>query len=207
MSDDNQTDEAARLEDLWAGDFGDAYVDRNADSYEHRRGFWESLLDEFPCHEALEIGCNVGGNLRWLASKIEPSNICGIDINEKSLRAMRERVPGAVAVSTPARQLPFRDRQFDLVFTMGVLIHQPEDSLPFVMDEMVRCSRKWVFCGEYFATQTEEVPYRDQSGALFRRDYGSLFSARFPTLSLVQSGFLGRDDGWDDVTWWIFERS
>jgi hypothetical protein len=26
-------------------------------------------------------------------------------------------------------------------------------------------------------------------------------------LTLRDSGFLGRDEGWDDVTWWLFERS
>lgn len=44
-------------------------------------------------------------------------------------------------------------------------------------------------------------------GALFRRDYGGMFTALFPELTLRESGFLGKNAGWDDVTWWLFERS
>ena len=36
------------------------------------------------------------------------------------------------------------------------------------MDEIVRCSRRYVLCGEYRADDLEEVPYRGQEGALFR---------------------------------------
>ena len=32
-------------------------------------------------------------------------------------------------ILAPARSLPFDDREFELIFTMGVLIHQPEESL------------------------------------------------------------------------------
>jgi hypothetical protein len=71
---------------------------------------------------------------------------------------------------------------------------------------MVRCSRRWVLCGEYHAEYTVEVPYRGQEGALFKRDYGRLFLELFPDLTLRDQGFLGRDDGWDDVTWWVLEK-
>lgn len=88
---------------------------------------------------------------------------------------------------------------------MGVLIHQPESTLSLVMNEMVRCSRRWVLCGEYFGETTQEVPYRGETKALFRRNYGQLFIDLFPGLRLTEQGFLGRDEGWDDVTWWLFE--
>ena len=87
-----------------------------------------------------------------------------------------------------------------------VLIHQPESTLPLVMAEMVRTSARWVLCGEYYGESTEEVPYRGNEGALFRRDFGGAFAELFPELTLHSTGFLGRDEGWDDITWWLFER-
>ena len=112
------------------------------------------------------------------------------------------------AIHSPARDLPVADRSIDFVFTMGVLIHQPEETLDKVMSEMVRASSRYVFCGEYFDTETVEVPYRGHAGALFRRDYGSLFLDLFPfELTLVREGYLSPEDGWDRVTWWLFERS
>ncbi len=198
--------DAVRLEQLWTGEFGDAYVDRNATAYDARKPFWDELLSAIEVRRVLEVGCNLGGNLRWVADAVGPAEVVGLDVNHKALAGLRSAYPDVNAVWGHARDLPFRDGWFDLVFTMGVLIHQPEESLPQVMDEMVRTSRRYVFCGEYYAAQTEEVPYRGEEGALFRRDYGGLFAARFPGLALRSEGFLGRDAGWDDVTWWLFEK-
>ena len=60
---------------------------------------------------------------------------------------------------------------------------------------------------EYHAPETVEVPYRGQEGVLFKRDYGGLFLELFPELRLRGQGFLGEDEGWDDVTWWVMEKS
>ena len=197
--------EARRLEELWEGGFGDDYVERNT-TFDHRRPFWDAVLDEHPCRRVLEVGCNVGGNLRWIAPRLDGGAAVGIDVNRKALGRLRAERTGASGLVAAARALPFADGAFDLTFTMGVLIHQPEESLGAVMDELVRTSARYVLCAEYFGEQTEEVPYRDQSGALFRRNYGALYADRFPSLRLVGTGFLGRDDGWDDVTWWLFEQ-
>lgn len=199
--------DATRLEQLWGGEFGDQYVDRNTE-FGVRESFWSTIFSAHTpkARRVLEVGCNLGGNLQWVTNHVSPHEVYGVDINYKALARLRADVPGVNAVWSPARELPFRDKWFDLVFTMGVLIHQPDDTLPLVMAEMVRTSRRSVLCGEYFAEKDEEVPYRGETGALFRRDYGSLFVRLFPELELRASGFLGRDDGWDDVTWWLFER-
>jgi pseudaminic acid biosynthesis-associated methylase len=201
------TSEALRLEQLWGGEFGDAYVERNREAWKKREAFWGELLSEFPAERALEVGCNVGANLHWVAERLRPENVFGVDVNLKALAELRQRMPGVNAVAAAGRDLPFRDRWFDLTFTMGVLIHQPEETLPLVMAEVVRCSRRYVLCGEYFADSTVEVAYRGQSGALFKRDYRRLYQELFPELRLRKTGFLGRDAGWDDVTYWVFEKA
>jgi pseudaminic acid biosynthesis-associated methylase len=198
--------EARRLEDLWSSDFGDAYVDRNAAAGNLRGPFWQEFLSEFPVTSVLEVGCNLGANLHWIAQTLPRKQVWGIDVNEKALQRLQADLPGINAVWSAARDLPFRDRWFDIAFTMGVLIHQPEATLSLVMAEIVRCSRRYVLCGEYFAAETVEVPYRGQPGALFKRNYGRIYQEQFPELQLIKHGFLGRDEGWDDVTWWLFER-
>jgi len=207
-STNTKSSEAGRLEELWAGEFGNEYVDRNLAAYDRRGEFWLPVLDELQPESVLEVGCNVGGNLQWITQRVEPKNVTGVDVNAKALRLLDRRVPGVRGVYAPARELPVGDRSVDFVFTMGVLIHQPEETLDKVMSEMVRTSKKYVFCGEYFDTETVEVPYRGHEGALFRRDYGSLFLDLFPhDLSLVRQGYLSPEDGWDRVTWWLFERA
>jgi pseudaminic acid biosynthesis-associated methylase len=200
--------DAARLEALWAGEFGDDYVVRNRAAGEGRRPFWEARLAALEVGSALEVGCNVGANLYWLAELLGAGNVAGVDVNEQALEILRARVPEIDARRAVARELPFGDGAFDLAFTTGVLIHQPPDELPRVMDEIVRCSRRYVLCGEYRADDLEEVPYRGQEGALFRHDYGRLYQERHPSLRLVEEGFLPRDDGvWDDITYWVFEKT
>lgn len=202
----NVNSEAKRLEQLWSSDFGDAYVERNRAAGDVRAPFWEATLAEFPAQRVLEVGCNLGANLQWIASTIPTCYVYGIDINLKALDELHRNLPGINAFWGLARELPFRDHWFDLVFTVGVLIHQPESTLPLVMAEIVRCSRRYVLCSEYYAEQATEIAYRGQNGALFKRDYGRLYQELFPELVLRKQGFLGRDAGWDDVTYWVFEK-
>lgn len=195
-----------RLEALWAGDFGDAYTERNAEAGAGREPFWNSVMSAYDLHRVVEIGCNVGANLRWIAPRLAQGNTFGVDVNALALRQLRARLPDVNAMLAPAKDLPLRTGWFDLAFTTGVLIHQPDSTLATVMGEIVRVTRRYVLCGEYFATTTEEVPYRGQEGALFKRDYGALYLKLHPELRLVDTGFLGRSDGWDDITWWLFEK-
>jgi ubiquinone/menaquinone biosynthesis C-methylase UbiE len=132
--------------------------------------------------------------------------VYGVDINESALAKLRQTLPDVNAIWSPARHLPFRDGWFELVFTAGVLIHQPEISLANVMSEIVRCSNRYVLCLEYFAEKTTEIVYRDQERALFKRNYGRLYEQIFPELNLVEQGKLNRDQGWDNVTYWLFEK-
>lgn len=206
MTGEQTTSEARRLEALWGGDFGDAYVERNRDVFSPRQDFWRSIVEECRPRRVLEVGCNLGGNLRLIADLLPPEQVYGVDINLKALDELHRARPAVNALYSPGRELPFRDRWFDLTFTMGVLIHQPESTLPLVMAELVRSSARYVLCGEYYAEQTTEVPYRDQSGALFKRDYGRIYQELFPELQLRRRLFFGRDQGWDDITVWLFER-
>lgn len=203
MSDDN----ANRLEALWGGTFGDDYVERNRAAGEGRGPFWQTILARTQAKRVLEVGCNVGANLRWIAEQLGADGTWGIDVNSKALDELRRALP-VTAIQASARELPFPDGDFDLVFTMGVLIHQAPESLPEVMAEIVRTSRRWVLCGEYFAESPTEVPYRGQTGALFKRDFGGDYLRLFPQLTLADTGFLARGDGstWDDITWWLFEK-
>jgi hypothetical protein len=74
------------------------------------------------------------------------------------------------------------------------------------MREILRCSRRYVLAGEYFAAEAVEVPYRGETGALYKRDYGALYRELEPRLELVESTFLpAGESGFDDVTTWLFE--
>jgi pseudaminic acid biosynthesis-associated methylase len=197
--------EAARLEELWSGDFGDQYVERNAAAGEARAPFWSDFLQRFPARRALEVGCNVGANLRHLDAVVDA---WGVDVNRRSLELLHERLPRVNAGWATARDLPFRDGWFDLTFTVAVLIHQPEDTLALAMAELVRCSRRWVLAVEYTATDVTVVDYRGQRDAFFKRDYGARFRSLFPELIVREEGELTKAQGFDDgLGYWVLEKA
>jgi ubiquinone/menaquinone biosynthesis C-methylase UbiE len=199
--------EAERLESLWSGGFGDAYVERNVDAGAARGPFWAALLERTAPERVLEVGCNVGANLRHLVDHVSTRDLWGLDVNEESLRALRGRHPDLNAVWGRARDLPFADQWFDLVISVAVLIHQPDDTLPFVIDEMVRCTRGQLAIIEYEAETRTEISYRDQTGAFFKRPFGAIVAERHPELTVLDNSELTRDDGFDDgLTYWLFGR-
>ena len=199
-------DEVGRLEQLWAGDFGAAYIDRNPVDVDARTRFWDGLLAAHPIRSVLEVGCGQGANLAPIARRLAPHDVWGIDVNEAALERARVNAPGVNVVASPARELPFRDGFVDLSYTVGVLIHQSEEGLATVIDELVRCSKRFVLWAEYHADASEEVPYHGVAGSLFRRDYGAIYARLHPELRVVDSGFLDRDMGFDRVTWQLLER-
>lgn len=200
------SDEAVRLEQLWSGQFGDAWSDRNIGAYDTRGPFWDALLTRLAPRRVLEVGCNVGGNLRHIAPHLEPASAYGVDVNRHSLGLIRDLVPDANVLVAPARELPFRDAFFDLTFTVGVLIHHPDEALVPAMRELARCSAQWVLVVEIFAETETEIVHRGVERAIFKRDYGALFLDAVPEAALADSGFLGRDEGFDDLTWWLFQK-
>jgi len=198
--------EAERLERLWAGEFGRAYIDRNRVLDERRAHFWDGLLFRHSITSVLEVGCGQGANLAPIARRLEPANVWGVDVNATAIERARLQAPGTNIVKSPARHLPFRDGFVDLAFTVGALIHQPEETLGTVIAEIVRCSSRFVLWAEYRASQTEEVPYHDEPGSLFRRDYAAIIAAAHPELLVVEHGFLDRDAGFDRVDWQLLQH-
>jgi pseudaminic acid biosynthesis-associated methylase len=197
--------EAARIEGIWGGDFGNEYVERNPVNPELRQDFWRGITTRFPAGSMLEVGCNLGANLRPLVRVARAgTSLAGIDINATALASLRAAEPGLKLTRASGRALPFADGAFDMVFTVGVLIHQPPELLPLVMDEVQRCSRRYVVCAEYYSPDVVEVPYRGQTRALFKADFGGLYASRHGLDILDTGRLLG--PGWDDVTYWVLER-
>ena len=203
---EREQDEATRLERLWAGEFGAAYADRNPVDVDRRAPFWVGLLERHQIRSVLEVGCGQGANLAPIARRLDPDDVWGVDVSPLAIGRARVNAPGVNVVLSRARQLPFRDGFVDLTFTVGALIHQPDESLGSVIDEIVRCSARFVLWAEYHAPRTEEVPYHDQPGSLFRRDFASIYATRHPELAVVESGFLDQSAGFDRLTWQLLER-
>jgi len=98
---------------------------------------------------------------------------------------------------------------FDLVFTMGVLIHINPDQLIENMAKIFKYSSRYILFGEYFNRTPVSIEYQGEQNKLFKRDFGRLFINNFD-VNLIDYGFLWsyiyQVAGFDDITWWLFEK-
>jgi pseudaminic acid biosynthesis-associated methylase len=190
---------------LWRSDFGRAYTDRNDREKPERIAAWRRILDGIDTVRTLEVGCNVGWNLQYLA-RIGLTDLYGIEPQPGAVARARQRGPEFGVLHGTAFDLPFRDGYFDLAFTSGVLIHISPSTVGAALDEIYRVSRRWIIAIEYDAPAEQEIEYRGHAGALWKRDHGALWKARYPSLRLVRRLELGEESGYDDCTCHVFEK-
>ena len=194
-------------EALWRGSFGDSYTERNADAGKDRGPFWEAMLKSLSPHGSiLEVGCNVGANLQHFP---DTSYTYGVDINAEAIRFARERFPLMhLSEASVSLRLPFHDAMFGLVVTCGVLIHIAPDDLHRAIREVFRVSRKAVLIMEYQADKETAIPYRGQDAALWKRNwFYEMQEARLEQQwQMTWRCPLGLDQGFDDVTAYLWER-
>ena len=157
----------------------------------------------------LEVGCNLGINLRAL------QNLLGVELfglepfSDALFFCLEDKIlKKENAFNIPAQEMHiFEDNKFDMIFTSGVLIHIEPEDLKFVTNNIVRASKNYVVCIEYFSDKEEKITYRGQTGILFKRDWGSFYLDNYPELSLIDYGFAWKKTtGLDNLTWWLFEK-
>ena len=173
---------------------------------------WAQMLrtTEGEITDFLECGCNIGRNLEQIARVLPDARPSVIEISEPAIEFVRSRHLLRHAVHGPILDAPLPAGGFDLVFTMGVLIHIHPDRLLALMRRMLELSRRYVLIGEYFNRTPVMLPYRGEDDRLFKRDFGKLFIENFD-VTLRDHGFLWGHlydaAGFDDITWWLFEKN
>ncbi len=192
-------------EDIWSGSFGDEYVVRCDKDYTPRRRFLGKIIKETQAKSVLEVGCGAGQNLDLISDFIPKKNIWGVDVNQKALDVCHIRKRAINVCNVSGFDLPFKDNYFDLVFTAGVLIHQKPQEVDSMIQEMIRVSGDFVLAMEYYNEFFVEIPYRNKEGSLFKGPYGELIANKYG-LRLLEQGFIGKEEEWDDLTWWLFSK-
>jgi pseudaminic acid biosynthesis-associated methylase len=191
----------------WQGELGSSYTERNVIDPDLRiPAFREMLAGLSGLNRILEVGCNRGHNLIALRTILgESTELVGIEPNLDALKLARESGRFEV-LRGDTRDLLFRSGAFDLVFTAGVLIHIPQSTLAASMAEIARVSARYVLAIEYFAADETEVPYRGGQDLLWKRDFLACYQAAVPHLTLVRSGYWGKEDGFDRCHWWLLQK-
>lgn len=184
----------------WAGEFGDEYTERNA-AIPPRDTFWNEVLPK-DATTVLEIGCNFGANLKAI-QRARSIMTAGVEINAKA--AQQARDDGLIVYTHNALEY-MPGIQAWLTFTVGVLIHLNSPDVISMMKVLRSHSMRYVLFAEYYAEVDEEVTYRGVKGALYRRPFGKIYKVLFPEDVLIGTGKAGPELGFDNITWWLYDR-
>lgn len=85
----------------------------------------QNILSQLPEDaKIIEIGCGNSSWLKLLKEKNPKIEIYGLDISQEAVEISKKR--GVKAVSGDARNMPFENNFFDLVFSFGTIEHFPE---------------------------------------------------------------------------------
>lgn len=182
----------------WAGQFGHGYTDRNALSLAeldqlYRRNFGISRTElnaDFVSGldrsiKVLEVGSNIGNQL-VLLQNMGFKSLYGIELQSYAVEMSKHNTKNINIIEGSAFDIPFKDKYFDLVFTSGLLIHIAPDDILKVLDEISRCSRRYIWGMEFYAEVCAQVNYRGHDNLLWTANFPKLYLDRLDNLKLVK---------------------
>ncbi len=197
-------------EDFWAGEFGDQYIGRNPSAKEMgaRLALFAKIMARTTGVESsLELGANIGNNLKVLHQMFPNMELSAVEINDKAVKDLKAWGHAQVHHHSILDFTP--DQEYELAFVSGVLIHIDPEMLPKVYDLLFQASRRYICLIEYYNPSPVEIPYRGHNAKLFKRDFAGEILDRFPQLRLIDYGFCyHRDNNFplDDTTWFLMEK-
>jgi len=198
-------------QDFWKEHYAAEYIAKN-DEFALEPGIkcWSEMLEKAGTIDSLlECGCNVGRNINFLNYVLPKAEKNIIEISHEAFGIVTERYQLKNAYNGAILNAPFEKESFDLVYTMGVLIHIHPDDLLANMQKMYDCSKKYILMGEYFSRTPVMIEYQGEQDKLFKNDFGKVFMENHD-VKLLDYGFiwghLYDNAGFDDITWWLFEK-
>lgn len=199
-------------EGFWAGSFGNDYISRNnSDALlaSNLSFFGHALRRAGGLKSCVELGANIGMNLRAIKLLYPGIDMCGLEINPVAAAQLAETIGADNVVNTSI--FDWRaDRQFDLSFIKGVLIHLNPERLPDAYDRLYESSSRYILVSEYYNPTPVAISYRGHEDRLFKRDFAGEMLDRYADLELLDYGFTyHRDPSFpqDDCNWFLLHKT
>lgn len=197
-------------EKFWAGNFGNEYIQRNM-SPEHVAAsmamFAKILKQTKDVNSVLELGANIGINLKAINLLLPSVKRTAIEINKEAVKILEEQ--GNITIYNESILKHKAESKYDFVFTRGVMIHINPDELDTVYKLMYESSNKYICIAEYYNPRPVMIDYRGEKDRLFKRDFAGDMLDKYPDLELVDYGFVyHRDSNFpqDDINWFLLKK-
>lgn len=200
-------------ENFWKKTYSEEYINKNSNFNQQLliEG-WSKILNKIDApNTILECGANIGRNIEALDLIFPLASKTAIEISSDAASVLREKFDRLNVLNTSILEGDIEKKSYDLTFTMGVLIHIHPNNLLENLEKIISTSKRYVVIGEYFNRTPVSLTYQGEKEKLFKCDFGKLILENFgDELALVDYGFLWGhiydEGGFDDTTWWVFER-
>ena len=196
-------------EEFWAGQFGTDYIDRNQDDVllSSNIHFFSKILTRIPNtpKSIIELGANVGMNIRALRELLPKTSFTGVEINKSACAQLQK-------LNCTVHNISISDliieEKFDLVLSKGVLIHLDPEELDNTYKKMYDMTDGWILIAEYYNPVPVAIEYRGHTDKLFKRDFAGEMLEQFNDLELIATGFAYHLDPFpqDDLTWFLIRK-
>jgi pseudaminic acid biosynthesis-associated methylase len=195
---------------FWKGNFGDEYTNRNNEEkiFISKKNFFKNLLNKINISNVLELGCNRGLNLLAINELNKEIELNGLEINTKSYEILKNKNVCNNLFNISINDFN-SDKNYNLVFTFGVLIHLNPEKLDSVYEKIFNLSDKYILIAEYYSRNTTMIEYRNNTDKLFKRDFCGEIMKKYNQLKLIDYGFIYYNDPiypLDDITWFLLEK-
>jgi spore coat polysaccharide biosynthesis protein SpsF len=172
---------------------------------------WQKMLSNIKIEQItniLECGSNIGRNINILNYEIPHANKSIIEISPIAFEQVITKYKIENSFLGSILDSDFKTT-FDLVFTSGVLIHISPENLLATTKKIYELSNRYILIAEYFSREPQMIEYRGENNKLFKQDFGKYMLTNFD-LKVIDYDFLWGvefdDAGFDDLTFWIFEK-
>lgn len=199
-------------EQLWAGEFGTNYIDRNNDEQllaSNLAFFSKALKRAGHLTSCIEFGANIGMNLRALRLLYPAIRLNALEINQEAARQLAELIGEDNVFEGSVFDHPVSEKA-ELLLIKGVLIHINPEMLTTVYEKLYQASSRLILVCEYYNPTRVSVTYRGIANSLFKGDFAGEMLEKYPNLELVDYGFsYHRDPTFpqDDISWFLMQKT
>jgi pseudaminic acid biosynthesis-associated methylase len=200
-------------ESFWGEKYSKDYIKKNNNFNEKLliEG-WNKMLKSIDSPKTiLEFGPNVGRNIEALNQIFPQADKTAVEISVDACAILNKKFVNLNVINASILDSELSTNYSDLTFTVGVLIHIHPKNLLENLKKIISSSKRYILISEYFNRTPVSLSYHGENDMLFKRDFGKYILENFGSeLTLLDYGFLWGhiydDGGFDDITWWMFEK-
>lgn len=159
-----------------------------------RKAWFAKVVAVYDPESVLELGCNEGSNLRRIGRRLPKTRISAIEINPEAASVAQESLKSARIITGSIYEAGdfFKEKEFDLVFTMGVAIHLPPEGVVTMKEQAIPLARRVIIHCEEQSRDPKPVRFDGQTPHRWTHDYLSLYGGMNP---IYYPRIVGSADG------------